>query len=46
MKILVWIISLLLFSGVKINGRDWAVCLIGIAVVMYFAMLLWITFNY
>lgn len=46
MKIFVWIISLLLFSSVKIEGRDWAVCLTGIAVVMYFAMLLWFTFNY
>ena len=46
MKIFVWIISLLLFSSVKIKGRDWAVCLISVAVVMYFTVLLWITFNY
>lgn len=46
MKILVWIISLLLFSNFKIQGRAWVVFLGWIAVVMYFAMLLWFTFNY
>lgn len=46
MKIFVWIISLLLFSNLRVQGRDWVVCLTWIAVIMYFIMLLWVTFNY
>lgn len=46
MKIFIWIVSLLLFGNIKIEGRDWAACLLGVAIVMYFIVLLWVTFNY